>query len=122
MALLQVLSTIIAVFGFNGYDTPREHVKACEFCRSSGGGRNPFFVTLNAPQAKTAKNPSVLPPEVGNFSEAVWTDSIIGCLCALASSRTSAGNLSRLVILISQSSGTEDSVLPESWARSNWND
>ena len=63
--VLQLLSTIIALFGFNGYDTPREHVKACEFCRMSGGGRNAFFVTLNAPQAGT---------------EAYCTDSIIGCL------------------------------------------
>ena len=70
---MQILSTIIAVFGFNGYDVPREHVKACEFCRMSGGGRNPFFVTLNGPQAKTRINPPL-------FSEGTYTDSIIGCL------------------------------------------
>ena len=67
---LQILSTIIALFGFNGYDVPREHVKACEFCRMSGGGRNVFFATLNAPQGKTD----------GGFTEGVYTDSIMGCL------------------------------------------
>ena len=73
----QVLATIIAVFGFNGYDVPMEHVKGCEFCRMSGGGKNAFFVTLNAPQSRA--NGGV---DAGNpwFSEGVWTASIIGCL------------------------------------------
>lgn len=67
-----MLATIIALFGFNGYQIPREHVKACEFCRMSGGGRNVFFATLNGPQAKT---------DPGEFTEGVWSDSIVGCLC-----------------------------------------
>jgi hypothetical protein len=82
-AVAQLLSTIIAVFGFNGYDVPREHVKACEFCRMSGGGRNAFFVTLNAPQAQTDKNLATNQLQngaVGFFQEGAYTDSIVGCL------------------------------------------
>lgn len=63
--IAQVLSTIIAVFGFNGYPEPRQNVRPCEFCRMSGGGRNAFFASNIGPQANT---------------EGVYIDSIMGCL------------------------------------------
>lgn len=60
-----MLSTIIAIFGFNGYPEPRQSVQPCEFCRMSGGGRNVFFASNIGPQANT---------------ESVYIDSIMGCL------------------------------------------
>ena len=62
---LQLAATIIALFGFNGFDNPRAFVKPCIFCRLSGGGRHPFFSAKKAPQGKT---------------ESIYTDSIIGCM------------------------------------------
>lgn len=69
---LQILATIIALFGFNGYDNPRDHIDSCIFCTLSSGGRHPFFHALKAPKA---------------FTESIYTDSIMGCMCAPRLSR-----------------------------------
>ncbi|KAK9868410.1 hypothetical protein WJX84_005277 [Apatococcus fuscideae] len=62
--LAQILATVIAFFGFNGYDNPRDHVGNCVFCVLSSGGYSPFLADKKAPQA---------------FTESIYTDSIVGC-------------------------------------------
>lgn len=62
--LAQVLSTIIAIFGFNGYSPPRDGISDCQFCGLSTGGFNPFFTSRVAPLAGT---------------EGAFTASVIGC-------------------------------------------
>ena len=71
---LQMGATLIAIFGFNGYDNPRAFVKPCIFCRLSSGGRSPFFSAKKAPQGSN-RNPN------RPYTESVYTDSIIGCEC-----------------------------------------
>ncbi|KAK9833068.1 hypothetical protein WJX74_006281 [Apatococcus lobatus] len=63
-SLAQVLATVIAFFGFNGYDNPRDHVGNCVFCTLSSGGFSPFLADRKAPQYGT---------------ESIYTDSIVGC-------------------------------------------
>lgn len=60
----QILSTIIAIFGFNGYDHPRDPIFDCQFCTFSSGGFNPFFTARQVPLAGT---------------ESEFTASVIGC-------------------------------------------
>lgn len=60
----QFLSTIIAIFGFNGYDFPPDPIDDCKFCVLSTGGENPFFSKRQVPLANT---------------ESAFTASVIGC-------------------------------------------
>ena len=69
---LQLAATLIACFGFNGYDNPRAFVKPCIFCRLSSGGRSPFFSAKKAPQGHAGNDDTP-------YTESVYTDSIIGC-------------------------------------------
>lgn len=61
---MQILASVIAFFGFNGYDNPRDHVGNCVYCTLSSGGYSPFLADKKAPQYGT---------------ESVYTDSIVGC-------------------------------------------
>lgn len=68
---VQVASTVIAVFGFNGYDYPdKPHNSSfdkCEFCRyayKTTPGGYPKFFSRKVPQART---------------ENMYIDSTIGC-------------------------------------------
>lgn len=60
----QFLATIVAVFGFNGYNYPRDSVEDCQFCVLSTGGFNPFWSAREVPIYGT---------------ESVFTASAIGC-------------------------------------------
>jgi hypothetical protein len=62
----QIGATVIGVFGFGGYDRPREEESydSCRFCGLSTGGHIPFFNSGIVPQAGT---------------EAAFTASVIGC-------------------------------------------
>ena len=68
---MQVFSTVIAAFGFNGYDYPtnphNNSFENCQFCqyayKTTPGGR-PAFFSGKVPQART---------------ENVFIDSTIGC-------------------------------------------
>ncbi len=71
IALLQVFATVIAAFGFNGYDYPDEphnnSFNNCEFCRyayKTTAGGYPAFYGRKVPQART---------------ENEYIDSTIGC-------------------------------------------
>ena len=70
-SMLQVFSTVIAAFGFNGYGYPTEpHNNAfenCEFCQyayKNTAGGYPAFFSRKVPQART---------------ENVFIESTIGC-------------------------------------------
>jgi H+-transporting ATPase len=60
----QFLATLVAVFGFNGYDSPRDALDNCVFCSLSSGGDVPFFPKAEVPLAGT---------------ESQFTASVIGC-------------------------------------------
>jgi hypothetical protein len=64
-AHLQFLSTLIAVFGFDGYDAPPDPVTNCQFCSLSTGTQNSFFSSNEVPLAET---------------ESAFTASVIGAL------------------------------------------
>ena len=88
-ARAQIGATLIAIFGFNGFDNPRAFVKPCIFCRLSSGGRSPFFSAKKAPQGRHVEGGPALydPTRVSSednrpYTESVYTDSIVGCECA----------------------------------------
>jgi len=60
----QFASTLISLFGFNGYDAPRDPIDDCQFCTLSSGGDNPFFSSKQVPLYDT---------------EWAFTASVIGC-------------------------------------------
>ena len=60
----QLLSTLIAIFGFNGYDHPRDPLIDCQFCSLSSYGDHPFFASRKVPVAET---------------ESAFTASVLGC-------------------------------------------
>lgn len=60
----QIASTLIAIFGFNGYEEPRDDVKPCQFCTLSSGGNHPFWSNKAAPIYDT---------------ESQFTASVLGC-------------------------------------------
>ncbi|KAL4418761.1 hypothetical protein ABPG77_005772 [Micractinium sp. CCAP 211/92] len=60
----QLASTLISLFGFNGYESPRGGVSDCQFCTLSSGGYNPFWSSRKAPVYGT---------------EGAFTASVIGC-------------------------------------------
>ncbi|RMZ54903.1 hypothetical protein APUTEX25_000420 [Auxenochlorella protothecoides] len=61
----QVASTLIAAFGFNGYEEPSTNLEDCVFCTMSSGNHNPFW------------NKRAVPLE---GTESAFTASVIGCL------------------------------------------
>lgn len=65
-AVLQVGSTLIAIFGFGGYAEPmhKHRLEDCQFCGLSTGGPTPFFSKKVVPVALT---------------EASYSASVIGC-------------------------------------------
>ncbi|KAG1652728.1 hypothetical protein FOA52_007442 [Chlamydomonas sp. UWO 241] len=63
--LAQLGSTMISVFGFNGYTTPRHVYGDCQFCEYSNGGIIKFFPAREVPISHT---------------ESVYTASVLGCL------------------------------------------
>lgn len=63
-AVAQGLATIIAVFGFNGYDHPANSLNNCQFCSLSTEDSVPFFASKEVPLYGT---------------ESVFTASVIGC-------------------------------------------
>lgn len=62
----QGLATIIAIFGFNGYDAPRDSLRDCQFCTLDNANFDdiPFFSSKEVPLYGT---------------ESVFTASVIGC-------------------------------------------
>ncbi|PRW57643.1 plasma-membrane proton-efflux P-type ATPase isoform B [Chlorella sorokiniana] len=62
--LAQTASTLIAIFGFNGYEEPRDDVNPCQYCTLSSGGDHPFWSNKGAPIAGT---------------ESAYTASVLGC-------------------------------------------
>lgn len=67
-AALQIAASVIAVFGFNGYDYPSgQAFDNCQFCRleyRNYSGGYPAFFSRKVPQART---------------EQEYVDSTIGC-------------------------------------------
>lgn len=61
----QAGSTLIALFGFGGYEAPRYNFLRCSFCQLSSGGDVPFFPGGIVPIALT---------------ESAYTASVIGCV------------------------------------------
>lgn len=61
----QFFSTLIAVFGFNGYTFPPDAIDDCQMCQLSSGGYNPFFNKREVPITGT---------------ESQFTASVIGSL------------------------------------------
>ena len=61
----QVCSSLIAGFGFNGYEHPSKHLSDCQFCTLSSGNNHPFWSTKEVPRANT---------------ESAFTASVLGCL------------------------------------------
>lgn len=65
----QTASSLIAIFGFNGYESPRDGIKDCRLCTlahadESVGGNIPFWSAREAPTAGT---------------EGAFTASVLGC-------------------------------------------
>lgn len=61
----QIASTLIAAFGFNGYEEPSKKLEDCVFCTMSSGNHNPFWNKRSVPLEGT---------------ESAFTASVIGCL------------------------------------------
>ena len=65
----QFASSLIAVFGFNGYSDPKDAIKDCQLCTlahadESVGGNIPFWASREVPTAGT---------------EGAYTASVLGC-------------------------------------------
>lgn len=64
VASLQIGSTAISLFGFNGYAGPRYKFTNCQFCQQSTGAPVMFWPSQAVPIALT---------------EAEWAGSVLGC-------------------------------------------
>ena len=60
----QAAATLLAALGMNGYDSPRDPLKDCQFCTLSSNGDHPFFSSRKVPVAET---------------ESAFTASVLGC-------------------------------------------